>query len=246
MSTPVAPERPLVDKVQESCSRARARDPSGPPSSLHSSPARLAHIPAMGGSLPHKGLVPSSGTDEPQNCLLSRWDPLCLLKGRASAPSGRDPSPQRVHTHTCTQIACTHTHTRRFGPVKVPAACRAWPGAEIHQKGQGSQPGSLHLRLLASAGRSQAAPLLCWPDLQDPGALGRAVLWQQQNTPSRSEGCSAHSGLRVWSGDPREATGCSTPVSSPRHASTRRSFLLRGCSPVFPKPPVLMGGRDVS
>ena len=88
----------------ESCNRARARDPSGPPSSLRSSPALLPCIPAMGGSLPHKGLAPSSGTDEPQNCLLSRWAPLCLLKGRASALSAPDPSPQHTHTHT-------HTHT---------------------------------------------------------------------------------------------------------------------------------------
>ena len=164
----------------ESCNRARARDPSGPPSSLHSSPALLPYIPAMGGSLPHKSLAPSSGTDEPQNCLLSRWDPLCLLKGRASALSAHDPSPQHTHTH-----AHTHTHTRRCRSVKVPTACRAWPGAETHRKGQGSQPGSLHLGLLASAGRSQATSLLCWSNLQDPRALGRLFLWQQQNIPSR-------------------------------------------------------------
>ena len=172
----------------------------------------------------------------------------CYRDGTPSAFSREGhllPRPVTLALSACTHTH-THTHTHRFGPAKVPAACRAWLGAETHQKGQGSQPGSLHLRLLASAGRSQAAPLLCWPDLQDPGALGRAVLWQQQNTPTRSEGCSARSGLRVWSGDPKEAKGCSTPITSPRHASTRRSFLLWGCSPVFPKPPVLMGGRDVS
>ena len=97
------------------------------------------------------------------------------------------PTPTHSCAYTTRDYTHTHTptHTRRCRSVKVPTACRAWPGAETHRKGQGSQPGSLHLGLLASAGRSQATSLLCWSNLQDPRALGRRFVWQQQNIPSR-------------------------------------------------------------
>lgn len=52
-----------------------------------------------------KALPHLQGTDEPQNCLPAiETDPLCLLKGRASAPRPVTLAPQRVHTHT-------HSHT---------------------------------------------------------------------------------------------------------------------------------------
>ena len=157
----------------ESCHRARARDPSGPPSSLRSSPALLPYIPAMGGSLPHKGLAPSSGTDEPQNCLLLRWAPLCLLKGKHLLSRPLTPALS-TRTHT-------HTHTRRCGSVKVPAACRAWPGAETHRKGQGSSPAPCTWGFWPLLDAARPPPYSAGRISRIPGLF----LWQQQNTPSR-------------------------------------------------------------
>ena len=176
MSTPVAPERCLVERAaieQGPETRVDPHQASAPhPLCFHAFQRWEAHY--LTKALPHLQALTNPRT-------------VCYCDGPPSAFSreehllSRPLTPAlstRTHTHT-------HTHTRRCESVKMPAACRAWPGAETHRKGQGSQPGSLHLGLLASAGRSQATSLLCWPDLQDPGALGRLFLWQQQNTPSR-------------------------------------------------------------
>ena len=120
---------------------------------------------------------------------------------------------------------------------KSPPQCQlhaGLPGAEARRKGQGSSPAPCTWGFWPLLDAARPPPYSAGRISRIPGLWEGCSCGSNKTPPAGSEGCSACSGPRVWSRDPRAAKGCAHPLpapDTPAHGEASCCGVALPCSP---------------